>query len=1265
MFKKILIANRGEIACRIMRTVRRMGLQSVAVYSEADIESLHVRAANEAVCIGPAAAADSYLSADAVLAAALQTGADAIHPGYGFFSENAAFADACAAHGIVFIGPTPHQMRAFGLKHTARELARAAAVPLLPGTGLLDDAAEALRAAAAIGYPVMLKSTAGGGGIGMRLCLDAVELAVAFISVQHLSQTNFKNGGIYLEKYVRHARHVEVQIFGDGRGGVVALGERDCSVQRRNQKVIEETPAPGLTDATRHALADTAVRLASALDYLSAGTVEYVFDADSNEFYFLEVNTRLQVEHGVTEAVFGVDLVEWMIRAATGDFVLPAQASLVPRGHAMQLRLYAEDPAKNFQPSSGVLTAVHFADSLRVDTWVERGVTVSPYYDPLLAKLIVHTDGRDASIAALTEALRHSRIDGIQTNLAYLATILHDATFVAGRQTTAMLASMPYRPLTVDVVDGGIQSTVQDYPGRLGLWAVGIPPSGPMDAYAHRMANYLLGNDTGAATLEMTLQGAHLRFNTACRIALAGADMGAIVVAADGAVSRALANWQLHGIAAGETLQCGAVSGAGVRAYLGVAGGVDVPFYIGSRATFTLGQFGGHAGRALRTGDVLHLRHQDSVEPSAAAPGTVAAPAAQIPAYGTAWAIAVHYGPHGAPDFFTDDDVEMFFATGWQVHFNSSRTGVRLIGPKPRWARADGGEAGLHPSNIHDNAYAIGSIDFTGDMPVILGPDGPSLGGFVCPAVIISADLWKIGQLRPGDTVRFIGVSVDAATLMRAAQEAVFAHPPLPVALTAAFSAPAAADGADAADPAPVAPDAPDAARLLPAPFVMQVPRHANTEQGAIVRRATLADGTPLVYRRAGDDYLLIEFGEAVLDINLRFRVHALMQAIEAVHLAGVIDLTPGIRSLQVHFDHRRLAAAALLQQLDVLAAALPSVAETVVPSRIVHLPLAWNDSQTRLAIQKYQTTVRPDAPWCPSNIGFIERINGLASAAEVHDLVFKASYMVLGLGDVYLGAPVATPLDPRHRLVTTKYNPARTWTPENAVGIGGAYLCVYGMDGPGGYQFIGRTVQMWNRYRQTGSFRDGKPWLLRFFDQIRFYEVSEEALLAHRRDFPLGRFEVRIEETSFSLADYNRFLDAEAESIGAFKSRQQAAFDAERERWRESGQADWVSEEAAADTGEAGVLPPDCRYLCAIVPGSVWKIVTPAGSAVVAGQTLAILESMKMEIPLTAVAGGILAEWLVGEGTPVGAGQNIAILKQENAVPQSSQEPPQQAQPS
>jgi urea carboxylase len=1212
MFKRILIANRGEIACRIIRTARAMGIETVAIYSDADIDSMHVRLADVAVCIGPAPAAQSYLSATAILEAARSCAADAIHPGYGFMSENAAFAEACAQAGIAFIGPTPDQMRAFGLKHTARELAQLADVPLLPGSDLLADLQEAMAQAQRIGYPVMLKSTAGGGGIGMRLCWDSAELTDAFSSVRLLSKNNFENDGIYLEKYVESARHVEVQIFGDGRGNVVSLGERDCSVQRRNQKVIEETPAPGLSQATRDALAETAVRLAKSIGYCSAGTVEYVLDAATSAFYFLEVNTRLQVEHGVTEETYGVDLVEWMIKAAAGELTLPAQEALQPQGHAMQLRVYAEDPAKNFQPSSGILTAVEFPPNLRVDTWVERGVTVSPYYDPLLAKLIVKTNSRTASIDALKQALGHTRIDGIETNLAYLAQILDEGAFAAGRQTTQMLAQMHYLAQTVDILDGGIQTTVQDFPGRLGLWAVGIPPSGPMDAYAHRIANRLLGNDDDAATLEMTLQGASMRFNCDCTIAIAGADMDVRITGAHGHGERVLENWAAHKVLRGETVRCGQLLGNGVRTYLAIAGGIDTPQYLGSRSTFTLGNFGGHGGRALRAGDVLKL-HAPSSEVNHEAKAAV------TPTYGSHWQLAVQYGPHGAPDFFTDDDIAVFFATDWQVHFNSSRTGVRLIGPKPHWARTDGGEAGLHPSNIHDNAYAIGAIDFTGDMPVILGPDGPSLGGFVCPVVIVSADLWKVGQLKPGNTVRFVPVSADAAIdLGEALEEAV--HHCHVVDDTIAINATPSRDVAAA-----------DASSIL-----RQVRLPAPLSGSAL----------KMTYRRAGDNNLLIEFGDMMLDLNLRFHVHALMQTIEQAQLPGVIDLTPGIRSLQVHFDHRLLPLASLMVFLQGHEADMARTDDMVVSSRIVHLPLAWNDKQTQLAIEKYQTTVRPDAPWCPSNIEFIRRINGLASTQEVYDVVFNASYMVLGLGDVYLGAPVATPLDPRHRLVTTKYNPARTWTPENAVGIGGAYLCIYGMEGPGGYQFVGRTVQMWNRYRQTDSFRDGKPWLLRYFDQIRFYEVSEEELLAHRRDFPLGRFDVKIEETTFSLVQYNQFLADNEASIKLFKDRQQVAFDTEREQWRLNGQAEWTSDELPADANAEQELPADCRYLSAVVPGSVWRMLVQPGDAVKVDDKLAILESMKMEIPLTAPFEGELLEWLVREGTAVAAGQHLAIIR-------------------
>jgi urea carboxylase len=1157
--------------------------------------------------VGPAPSAESYLRADRILEAALDTGAQAIHPGYGFLSENAHFATACAAARIAFIGPAPEQMRSFGLKHTARELARASDVPLLPGSGLLDDVGQARAEALRIGYPLMLKSTAGGGGIGMQLCWSEDQLEEAFASVSRLARANFKEGGIYLEKYVEAARHIEVQVFGDGNGNVLALGERDCSVQRRNQKVIEETPAPGIDAAQRTRLLDTAVRLAKAVNYRSAGTVEFVYDAPSGQFHFLEVNTRLQVEHGVTEQVTGIDLVEWMIRLADGSLPPLHTLRVVPQGHSIQARLYAEDPAKNFQPAAGLLTEVAFPADVRVDTWVERGSEIPPYYDPMVAKVIVTSDDRAGAVLALERALGRTHIAGTETNLDYLRQIVRDPIFVQGRQTTRYLNAFRYTAQTIDVLEPGVQTSLQDYPGRLGYWDVGVPPSGPMDPLSFRLANRLVGNAEGAAALELTAAGPALRFNCEAIIALAGAEMPAEL---DG---QRLQYWVAHRVPAGTLLRIGRVQGNGVRAYLAVQGGFDVPDYLGSKSTFTLGRFGGHAGRTLRSGDVLHIALPTDK-------GVIGRRLAQalVPALEDTWTIGVLYGPHGAPDFFTDHDIETFFATDWEVHYNSSRTGVRLIGPKPQWARPDGGEAGLHPSNIHDNAYAIGAVDFTGDMPVILGPDGPSLGGFVCPAVVVQAELWKLGQLKPGARVRFVRVTQQWAALHDVAAAEALRTLSVPERVQSRPRAPAGGRGDNVVKP--------------------------------ILHRIAQGPGQlEVVYRQAGDKYMLIEYGPLVLDLNLRFRVHALMSWVRARRLPGIVDLTPGIRSLQVHFDSRVLPIDELVDLLIDAESELPAVEDMEVPTRIVHLPLSWDDPATQLAVQKYMQSVRRDAPWCPSNIEFIRRINGLDSLDEVYRIVFEASYLVLGLGDVYLGAPVATPVDPRHRLVTTKYNPARTWTPENAVGIGGAYLCVYGMEGPGGYQFVGRTLQMWNRFKQTRDFRDGKPWLLRFFDQIRFHPVSERELLRMREDFVQGRFALKVEEEVFSLRRYNKFLRDNAASIAQFKSRQQAAFEAERERWRAAGQSEFATDATVAAAGADSELdlPPNGRAVATHVAGSVWKIAVGEGAAVKAGEPLVIVESMKMEIIVAAPCDGRVHKLYCREGAQVAAGQDLLVVEE------------------
>ncbi len=1197
MFDTLLIANRGAIACRILRTLRALNVQGVAVYSEADAASRHILEADQAHSLGDGAAANTYLAVDKILSVAKASGAQAIHPGYGFLSENAAFAEACENAGIAFVGPTPEQLRLFGLKHTARALAKQHGVPMLEGTELLENLDIALTLAEQIGYPVMLKSTAGGGGIGMRVCRDAQELSESFEAVKRLGQNNFSDAGVFIEKYIQRARHLEVQVFGDGQGEVLALGVRDCSVQRRNQKVLEETPAPNLPDGMAEALCEAAIKLAKAVSYRSAGTVEFVFDSDAQRFYFLEVNTRLQVEHGVTEQVWGIDLVQWMVQLAAGDLppLTELGKQLKPEGHAIQARLYAEDPGKDFQPSPGLLTAVSFPATdgkhLRIDTWVEAGCEIPPYFDPMVAKVICWAHEREQARQGLHQALTDSQLYGVETNRDYLRQILLDVPFASGQPWTRCLEGLSYQASTFEVLSGGTQTSVQDYPGRIGYWAVGVPPSGPMDSRALRQGNRLLGNSEGSAALEITMSGPVLRFNCNAVVAVTGADIPLSLDGQSQAMNTALL------VPAGATLSLGTIAGSGARSYLCVRGGLQVPDYLGSKSTFTLGQFGGHGGRALRAGDVLHL-----------SPLLDASAGKQLPAEGVLDLPAVRnirviYGPHGSPEYFTPAYIDTFFATEWEVHFNSSRTGVRLIGPKPEWVRADGGEAGLHPSNIHDNPYAIGAVDFTGDMPVILGPDGPSLGGFVCPVTVIEADLWQLGQLKAGDKVQFSPVDLKTARSLMGTW-----HP---------CRSGLARDEAQS-----------DTLPVIQSPIVLDIGQN----------------DTRLVARLSGDTHLLLEIGAAELDLVLRFRGHALMQALEAKALPGVIDLTPGIRSLQVHYQPEQLPLSDLLGIVAGEWDAVCASGNLQVPSRIVHLPLSWDDPACQLAIEKYMTTVRKDAPWCPSNLEFIRRINDLPNLDEVQRTVFDASYLVMGLGDVYLGAPVATPLDPRHRLVTTKYNPARTWTAENSVGIGGAYMCVYGMEGPGGYQFVGRTLQMWNRYREVAAF-EGKPWLLRFFDQIRFYPVSADELLRIRRDFPLGRFDLNIEHSQLDLAHYQAFLDREAAGITAFRAQQQAAFNAERERWIASGQAHFDSEEVLAEPTEAAQLEPGQQSVDSPIAGNLWQVQVEVGQAVAAGDVLVILESMKMEIPVLAPAPGIVRDIHVQPGSAVRAGQRVVVI--------------------
>jgi 3-methylcrotonyl-CoA carboxylase alpha subunit len=440
----LLIANRGEIACRIIRTARAMGVRTVAVYSDADSNALHVRQADEAVHIGPSPAADSYLRGDKIIAAAKESGAEAIHPGYGFLSENAEFAQDVLDAGLIWVGPSPASISAMGLKDAAKKLMAEAGVPVTPGYyGENQNEAFLAKEADKIGYPVLIKAVAGGGGKGMRRVDASAGFADALASCQREANLSFGNSRVLIEKYVESPRHIEVQVFGDSQGNVVHLFERDCSLQRRHQKVIEEAPAPGMDEETREAICAAAVRAAKAVDYVGAGTVEFIADASeglsADRIWFMEMNTRLQVEHPVTEEITGVDLVEWQLRVAIGETLPLKQDELAIDGHAIEARLYAEDPAKGFLPSTGRLEHFRLPDLSRIETGVERGSEISPYYDPLIAKLIAHGEDRSEAIAALSEIVRATEVWPVKSNAGFLSKLLALLEFDAGEFDTGLI----------------------------------------------------------------------------------------------------------------------------------------------------------------------------------------------------------------------------------------------------------------------------------------------------------------------------------------------------------------------------------------------------------------------------------------------------------------------------------------------------------------------------------------------------------------------------------------------------------------------------------------------------------------------------------------------------------------------------------------------------------------------------------------------------------------------------------------------------------
>ncbi|VBB77387.1 Urea carboxylase and allophanate hydrolase activities involved in uracile catabolism, putative [Yarrowia lipolytica] len=1198
-FETVLVANRGEIAVRLIKTLRKMGIRAIAVFSEPDRFAQHVLDADDSVSLEGTTAAETYLSIPKIIAACKQTGAEAILPGYGFLSENADFSDACEEAGIVFVGPTGDSIRKLGLKHSAREIALASDVPLVPGTGLIETVAEAEEAAKKLEYPLMIKSTAGGGGIGLQKVDKPEDLKRAFDTVKHQGKSFFGDDGVFMERFVEKARHVEVQILGDGKGNAIAIGERDCSLQRRNQKVIEETPAPNFPAETRTRMMNASEMLAKNLNYRGAGTVEFIFDEKRNEFYFLEVNARLQVEHPITEYVTGLDLVEWMILIGAGkapDF--EAQCAKTPKGASIEARLYAENPIKDFVPSPGQLTDVQFPTDARVDTWVSRGTKVSAEYDPTLAKIIVYGTDRADALQKLQKALEETVVAGVTTNLDYLKSIVGSEMFAEAKVSTQVLDSYNYHPNAIEITAPGSYTTVQDYPGRTKLWHIGVPPSGPMDTYAFRVANQIVGNNPKAPAIEATLVGPSILFHSDTVIAVTGGSAEATLN------GNPIEFWKPVNVKAGQTLATGRLT-SGCRLYIAIRKGLSIPEYLGSRSTFAFGNLGGFNGRTLKFGDVIFMNDPELPSCSIPAPISEPAPASadMIPQYGNSWTVGVTCGPHGSPDFFAQGWMDTFFDSKWKIHYNSNRFGVRLIGPKPEWARKDGGEAGLHPSNQHDYVYSLGAVNFTGDEPVILTCDGPSLGGFVCAAVVAEAELWKIGQVKPGDTVQFVPMSIDSARQLKKAQDRTITN--------------LCGSSYESVDALLALEDYEN-------PVIYTLPASTSTPR--------------VVYRQAGDRYILVEYGDNSMDINISYRIHRLIEEVQQ-SIKGIVEMSRGVRSVLIEF-HASASRSTLMKALVDFEKRLQIVETWQVPSRIIRLPMCFEDSKTLEAVKRYRETIRSKAPWLPNNVDFIQRVNKFSDRSQVRDILYTARYLVLGLGDVFLGAPCTVPLDPRHRLLGTKYNPSRTYTANGTVGIGGMYMAIYTMDSPGGYQLVGRTIPIWDKL----SLGQERPWLMSPFDQIEYYPVNEEELDNITTEVENGRYAVEIEQSVFDFGVYSAWLKDNSESIDAHMASQAEGLDEFTNLIKVANED--LSYGKAVTPKEETPLSASAVQVFSEVTGRFWKSLVAVGDTVDKGQAILVVEAMKTEMIINTPTAGKVVKLYNINGDMVDTGDCVAVIE-------------------
>ncbi|OCL07975.1 pyruvate carboxylase subunit A [Glonium stellatum] len=1211
--KTLLVANRGEIAV--------------------NVASQHVRFADKAILL-PGSNATAYIEENDIIEIAKQEKADAIIPGYGFLSENAHFARLVKESGLGWVGPSPEIIETFGVKHIARVHAQKAKVPIVPGTdGLVQSEEMAVQAAEEIGFPVMLKATSGGGGMGLITCSSSETVREGFKIVQSRGEALFKDPGVFIERFYPASHHIEIQVFGNGQGQAIHIGERECSIQRRHQKVIEECPSPFVSkhSGLRNTLGEAAVRLAESINYGSAGTVEYLVDDSTGNFFFLEMNTRLQVEHGITELCYGVDLVALMLRQADaeltgecgldGDYLKSLQPS-GPEGAAIEARIYAENPLRGFAPSPGLLQKVEWKEvpGSRIDTWVFTGSRITPNYDPLIGKVMVHSSSRTEAIEGMVELLSGSKICGPPTNLEFLNAIMEDSTFKAGNTLTNFLESFKFSPHAIDVISGGAYTVIQDLPARPTV-GKGIPHSGPMDPLAFQVANMLVGNPRGTEGLEITLSGPELRFLGPAVVALCGASME--VSLDDGPFPM----WTKVKINSGQILKIGKTTAYGCRSYLAVCGGFPtVAEYFGSKSTSPLVAIGGYQGRQLASGDLLQ-----TVADIPSEVVTVSIPENLRPVYMTNWEIKAMVGPHDE-GYFLQEDIEMLYSTEWKVSHNASRSGIRLIGPVPKWARNDGGEGGAHPSNLIEYGYPLGTLNWTGDEPCIFPVDCPNFGGFVSSTTTIRAEWWKIGQLKAGDRLRYKRVSLGDALEMRKKLNKFLNAIEECIKTGTRFETITALDSGD---------------ETL-----------SNDFGKSVIWQAAAKGQEPAVkYRQGGDDHLIVEYGTESFDINHRCRVTALEKLLWDVespsHVKNNLINTVGCcTTLLLFYDGSSLPRTDLIAYLQSLESRLGDLRTAKVPCRRFRLPITFESREQDEATKRYMETQRPHAPYLPDNLAFVAKNNAF-TPDELKEIYLTGTFMAVVVG-FFCGNTVSLPVDPRQRMSCPKLNPSRIFTPEGTVSWGGSCMSIYPVDSPGGYQMTGRTVPCFDYLGYKKGFSLERPWLFQDFDLLTYYQVSEEEMACYLVDFRAGKYTFEWEDVVFDMTTHNQLLEETREEVKIIRAKQAKAqeemLQAEAEslaKWRKE------KEESQIDEGTVEKLLDDPKIMSieAPVDANVWKVEVVEGNALKPNQVVVILEAMKLEIavrtPESLVNRDVrLEKLLVQPGDTIRAGAHIALIR-------------------